>query len=100
MFPFAELSRQKGGEPDMDKREIIYKALKVIESHIEPKAGLIGVESEAFNDAMEQVEEDRLATNITIAKGGQTHKILMVYANGSRLTEQGKNFMKHFENKL
>lgn len=78
----------------MEKRDLIYEILKTIERGVEPKHSEMNVAFEAFADAVEQIDEDRLATSIVFSRGGQTNKILVVFANGSKLTREGRKFIE------
>lgn len=84
----------------MTSADLVYQILKVIEQEKEPKAADLGVEQKDFVAVLEQVDEANLATNITFARGGSGNVARVPFANGSRLTLAGRNFIAEYENRV
>lgn len=78
----------------MSERDIVYEILKIIQSGKEPFKEDIGADKESFDEWMEQIHDDRLATNISVYKGGRGNKISMVNAKGSELTKAGRQLIE------
>jgi len=76
---------------------LIYKALKIIEEGKEPTAQSLEVEQNDFHAAMERIESSGYATNINFSRGGRGSEILIVFANGSKLTDEGRAFIEEYE---
>lgn len=78
----------------MSDRDIVYEILKIIQSGKEPKKEDIGADKESFHEWMEQIHEDKLAENISFSRGGSVNKILIVFANGAKLTKAGREYIE------
>lgn len=76
----------------MSERDIVYEILKIIESGREPRKEDIGADRSSFAEWMEQIHRDHLADNIAFSRQGA--KILIVFANGSKLTKEGRRYVQ------
>ncbi|WP_155990422.1 hypothetical protein [Paenibacillus graminis] len=84
----------------MTSADLVYQILKVIEQGKEPKFQEMGINKNDFHAVIEQIDEAGLASNLVIRRGGQGNPILMVQANGSRLTPAGRNFIAEYESRV
>nr|WP_145404253.1 hypothetical protein [Paenibacillus xylanexedens] len=78
----------------MSDRDIVYEILKIIQSGKEPKKEDIGADKESFHEWMEQIHDDKLVENISFSRGGSVNKILIVFANGAKLTKAGRDYIE------
>lgn len=84
----------------MTSADLVYQVLKVIEQEKEPRFNELGVDKKDFHAVLEQIDEAGLATNIAFSRGGSGNAILIAFANGSRLTSAGRNFIADYESRV
>lgn len=73
--------------------ELKYEILRMIELGKEPVFTDFDVDKEVFHNAMEEIHNEGLATNITFSRQGRGNTILIAYANNSMLTDRGKEYI-------
>ncbi|AIQ43289.1 hypothetical protein MKZ24_11735 [Paenibacillus sp. FSL R7-0297] len=76
-------------------KSLIYQILKTIEEGKEPVLeNLEGVTIGGFHSALEQIAENKLASNISFSLSGKGKKAVRVAnISGSKLTAQGVNYI-------
>jgi hypothetical protein len=82
---------------DHERIAKLCKCLKIIEQGKEPKKEDLGIEDkEEFGIIGEIIKDFHLATNISIQRGGQGNKVLIVFMNHSEVTDIGRDFLERF----
>lgn len=84
---------------DIEEQDIVYRLLKIIDSGKEPRKEDINADFASFAEWMEQIKDDRLATNISFSRGGAGNPIRIVHANNCELTKWGRQYLEAIESK-
>jgi len=76
-------------------KTLIYQILKSIEGGKEPVLGdFEDVTLQGFHSALEQISENKLASNISFSRGkGKKNQALIAHVSDSKLTAQGINYI-------
>ncbi|MGP4071297.1 YjcQ family protein [Piscibacillus sp. B03] len=78
----------------MNRKKLIYSILKELEQGNEPKRENYELELEQWGEIAELIKNEGYVTEITITRGGQGNKVLIVMFKQSKLTMKGIEFLE------
>ncbi|GAA5416210.1 hypothetical protein Pryu01_01242 [Paraliobacillus ryukyuensis] len=77
------------------KKVVLSKMLKELDENNDIKMSNYDLDKEKFGSYVEILRDEKLAENITVQRGGQENKVLVLLTRGGRVTLKGYEFIEN-----